>query len=504
MRAGISSRVSPAPRGILALTALLIVVGPLAPARAKSPPCRASLAGQISSVTIVFWSAIGDNAPEAPVGHGLSDVVVTARTGTTIRRLDGRSGAVRWTRTMQYPETEHRATPSEDAWRGIAATECGGAVVTAFDPVTGHSRWTATVPTIADENYVDAELYVPGLGELTGDGRQDLAILQIAYDRPLIEAAHVVGRPSHHQAPEGTRWHARLAVVDGRTGRVTLREIGTGVGAPATAGWASGRRDTLVVATPAVGATNVVAIGRRQWTKSLGVTANDVAVLPLRGGVAIVRSASWTDYTATGVQLDVLTDTTGASRWTSTLPGAVSLAADPDGDLMTLDVTAHTLRRLRADNGTARWETDLSGDSPATSATMVSLVADVDGHGVHDITVGGSGAGGTTVLSAETGQQLATIGGGDVVRAIGDVTGDGRPDLVTIDGSTTPATARLRRGYDAHVVWTAHVTGGQGDVLRATLAGGRRGILLIAASGAPYQALDPSTGRRRWSVPSGG
>ena len=167
-------------------------------------------------------------------------------------------------------------------------------------------------------------------------------------------------------------------------------------------------------------------------------------------------------------------------------PGALAAPGDLDGDrrpdLVVFDEADAQVSALSGASGAPLWSTQISGNSPTFSVgggAALAVLGDVDGDGRPDVALGvpeaetsPRGAGRVYVLSGSTGATLyATAspgpehrgGFGAAIAPLGDVDSDGRPDFaVGAPGETAGGAGRAGR---AHVV-----SGADGRVVRTLTA----------------------------------
>ena len=132
-----------------------------------------------------------------------------------------------------------------------------------------------------------------------------------------------------------------------------------------------------------------------------------------------------------------------------------------------------------------------AGDSGSVLGTGLEAAGDVNGDGIPDVAAGAPGSNTVLVLSGRDGKTLLTLKGdsadGDLgvsTAGVGDVDGDGRPDIAGGSPSSHQGTGRVYifSGKDGHRIETLDGEH-QGDGFGSAV-GGAGGTLIVGASGA--------------------
>lgn len=444
------------------------------------------------------WSGLFSGSP-------MPDVVQDRRSPTTrtIERWDGATGHRRWRLPIPFDGVLSLTTSARgDQLRVTAdAAPCGAMLVASVDPVTGRVHARTRLGSIATTDLPDINIYSPPVGDFNGDGDVDAAMVRTAQNRLTPVPYRCYPQPNGTcSVPPAFPWHARVDVIDGRTGRILLgRDLGRYRAAMPTAMWVRrGDRDALAVMTPTSltsGELSLFTAHGQAWRTTVPVGSSDAMLIPVTGGLAVIgESASEASQVPLLSTVSVVDTATGRLRWSQRYAGQVDVQTAGDGNLLVTDLTTATATKLAARTGATLWRRGPEG----TYRLWPIVLGDVDGRGQPDVAFVKVGY---VVAAGEDGRTLLDLGSDDVPYPLGDVTGDGDADLAVVTGSdsATP-TVRLLRGGSLSTVWIRKVAfGDHGSILEMT---GRDGTVLLHAIGGPTVALHASTGRRLWRVPA--
>ncbi len=387
-----------------------------------------------------------------------------------------------------------------------AGEGCGDVDLFGIDGTTGRVRWSRRLAEFTTMERPDVEVFSPEIRDFNGDGVGDLAILRTALPRLLPVTAQCAAMPSEHCAPVPPGWHAKLDVVDGRRGGLLLSvDLGDSPAGPAPSiAWVTrGRSAALTVARQLPDLATEVTLhlpgGRKAWTVTGPAGASDIGLTAAGSNVVLsvnhLASPATTYWLATTTT--VLSGIDGATRWSAPATGPGQVFACRNGDVVLLSNGGTQAERRRGADGSVVWQRQL----PGAARGYPNRLGDVDSRGMEDLVL--YFANGSTVVSAETGQDLLALPTDEFAYAAGDVTGDGRDDLVSIVAPTsTQPTVRLRSGPDLAPRWSRPVRfPAENIALGVQAGGGRRGAVVVYAIGSDHVTLDAASGRERWRSP---
>lgn len=446
--------------------------------------------------------------PQNPAPAGLLQRVTP--TGTHIELHEGRTGHTLW-RTPRPSAGGGLIVPDEPSPRQAFEVtsgddECGGVAVNAIALRDGRRQWTRQLAGLNTTDRPYSTVRAPGSGDFNGDGREDLAVVRAAEDRPVPNISRCMPLPGQACHMPATSWFGELVVLDGKSGRVLVRRsLGQHRAAQPAIAWISRTgADWLALSVPQDDASVVLQLfkGRTSpaWSTSLAPGLNDVSLLTTPTTVTTVTSAAgfnavtFTDL-ATLFTITTFDATSGAQLWARTGVAGSALTLG-NGALLHAERATGVLTRLDARTGTERWATLPLG--PVIRVPVV--VGDIDGRGIADLAVTTHAE--TLILSGETGTTLLHLGSDLNAYPTPDVTGDSRRDLIVIEHPQADSpTVVLYQGGRLTRRWASTVPLAAGNVaVLLETAGGQRGTVLIHSPAGNRIALRADTGKLRWTV----
>lgn len=300
--------------------------------------------------------------------------------------------------------------------RTLTDTSCA---LTRLGPRDGGVRWRWTVPASACFAHAFTE---PAVGDLTGDGRPEVAVATTTEQLVVLDAAgreqfavplstYGYGRPTMADLLPADGLEVVASDIDGTVvaahadGSVAWRTDLNGTveragvyAAPVVADFRGDDRPEVAIGTRSA----VVALspnGTVQWT-SEAVSTDVVAGPP--GSDRLVTSGT------SGVR--ALNGTTGAVAWSWAFDGVTRVhdVADVDGDSgweVLVGTTDGQVVVLDAENGTPEWSTTVSS---AGAVVQGPRPADLDGDGTLEV-VTATREGTVVALDGETGAEVAAF-----------------------------------------------------------------------------------------------
>jgi len=363
----------------------------------------------------------------------------------------------------------------------------------------GRLAWSRTLPALPHLNAAGTPFVVAehdlGQGDWNRDGVADLALLQVARE---IQTPVDQGfcQPSGYCASATQRTvDTRLAVIDGRTGRVLLNTtLGDSSIAESAATWAADGHSLLAAYGAASNAGTVV--------EQLSAQKRTTATLPL---------PTATDLQLFGTATPVLVSTADANQdeavvYTGLTPAlGIAWTRELSGGRVTLPLSPTTLAATGGANGAAvafdtetglpRWAAPTpsvfgsSYDAGRWSSSAVDDIAIVEPNATGDGTVA------SEVLSGATGLPAAMLDPDEWPEQTCDAAGG----LATVvHPYATSSSVRLRRAPTT-VAWTVPLTTPQHERPVVVCTSRQAGVALVYAPGARAQvAVQVATGHVLW------
>ncbi|HVF04033.1 MAG TPA: hypothetical protein VNA20_04255 [Frankiaceae bacterium] len=280
------------------------------------------------------------------------------------------------------------------------------------------------------------------------------------------------------------------------------KDLGRSRAALPTAAWVRrGATDALAVIRPidlTSGELSLYTTRGPAWRATVTVGSSDAMLIPVSGGVAVAGLSS-AQYTGAPIvaSVTVVSASSGTVRWSQQFAGQIDVQSSGDGNLLVTDLGTGTATKVAATTGKTLWQRGPEG----TYRLWPMPLPDIDGNGTADIALVRLDS--FVVIAGEDGRDLLVLGMDERPYPVGDVTGDGRSDLVVATGAASAApSVRLIAGRTLKTMWTRQVAVGEhGSALNVTGRGGLNGTLLVHAVSGPTVALRPRDGRTIWLVP---